>query len=152
MDNRLILKLGILSSFITIGMAIISNANNRVRSNPRKRNNNSVDYPNEFTNHGIKTPELIQVDEANRILQDAKEQMYGPKDQALETEKRVLGTVRKKRQYIKRKDYAYKTLAYLQGKKDLTPPKRKYKSNRVPRTFRVPYEIGGKTFYHYYTL
>ncbi len=152
MDNRLVLKLGILSSFVTIGLAIISNANNRVRSNPKKRNSNSADYPDEFTSHGIKTPELIKVDEASRILQDAREQMYGPKDQALETEKRVLGTVRKKRQYIKRKDYAYKTLAYLQGKKDLTPPKRKYKSNRVPRTFRVPYEIGGKTFYHYYTL
>ncbi len=152
MDNRLVLKLGILSSFVTIGLAVISNANNRIRSNPSKRNSNATDYPKTSSRSEIKTPELLKVDEANRILQDARDQMYGPKEKFLETEKRVTGTVRKKRQYIKRKDYAYKTLAYLQGKEDLTPPKRKYKSNRAPKTFRVPYEIGGKTFYHYYTL
>jgi hypothetical protein len=147
MQDNSFIKIGLLTSCILIGVGVVlSKSNKSIRNNPRaKSKKGSLPKP-------IMTPELIEIDKNERLLADANKQILSDKERILERERQAIGKLRSKRQYIKRKDFAYKTLAHLQGKTDLTPPKRKYKSQRVPRTFRVPYEIGGHTFYSYYKL
>jgi hypothetical protein len=149
MDNKTVLQLSLLSSLITLGSIIVGQAMPKPRRNPSQRARLSKE---DAYLAAKKTPELIAIEQANQFLQEANEQLFDLPESLIDPERAVLDKVRKKRQYIKRKDYAYKNLAFLKGMNDLTPPKRKYKAQRTPRTFKIPYEIGGKLFYQYFKL
>lgn len=149
MDNKTVLQLSMLSSLITLGSIIVGRARLTPRSNPRQKGKTAN---RSMPTAAQRTPELIAVDQAARFLHEANAQLLELPEGLIDPERAILEKVKKRRQYVKRKDHAYKNLAYLKGMSDLTPPKRKYKAQRTPRTFKIPYEIGDKTFYQYFKL